>query len=102
MKRQQQHLLRQQVWRKLQTISVKDMAWIIAGSFILSFGVNYFTVPNDFSEGGLLGVTIILYYVFGWDLGLTSIIGNGILFIVGYKLLDRRTMVYSVIAVIAT
>lgn len=66
MKRQQQHLLRQQVWKKLQSISLKDIAWIVAGSFILSFGVNYFTVPNDFSEGGLLGVTIILYYMFGW------------------------------------
>ncbi len=102
MKRQQQHLLRQQVWRKLQSISLKDIMWIIGGSFILSFGVNYFTVPNDFSEGGLLGVTIILYYLFGWDLGVTSIIGNGLLFIVGYKLLDRRTMVYSVVAVVST
>jgi len=91
--------IRRRAFEALQLISLKDILWIVVGSFILAFGINYFTIPNDLSEGGLIGVTVILYYLFEWDMGLVSLIANMILFVIGYRFLSRRTMIYSVISV---
>ncbi|MEW9106803.1 YitT family protein [Paenibacillus sp.] len=79
---------------------ITDIAIIIAGAFIFALAVNLFVIPNDFGEGGVTGVTIILYYVFGWSPGLMNLILNAVLLIVGYKFLDKNTTVYTIIAVV--
>lgn len=80
---------------------VTDILMVILGAFIFAVGINVFVIPNDLGEGGVTGVTIILYYVFGWSTGLVSIILNSILLIIGYKFLDRTTTVYTIIAVVS-
>ncbi|MBG9735750.1 YitT family protein [Paenibacillus alvei] len=79
---------------------ITDIAIIIAGAFIFALAVNLFVIPNDFGEGGVTGVTIILYYVFGWSPGLMNLILNAVLLIVGYKFLDKNTTIYTIIAVV--
>ncbi len=74
---------------------------IIVGSFIFSLAVNIFVIPNNFGEGGVTGMTIILYYLYEWSPGLVSFILNGILIAVGYKFLDKKTTIYTIIAVVA-
>lgn len=79
---------------------ITDIAIIIAGAFIFALAVNLFVIPNDFGEGGVTGVTIITYYVFGWSPGLMNLILNAVLLIVGYKFLDKNTTIYTIIAVV--
>ncbi|EOS54232.1 UPF0750 membrane protein yxkD [Paenibacillus barengoltzii G22] len=76
-----------------------DIAVLIVGAFLFALAVNLFIIPNDFGEGGVTGVTIILYYLFQWSPSLVNIVINGVLLIVGYKFLDRRTTIYTIIAV---
>ncbi|MCM3701957.1 YitT family protein [Paenibacillus macerans] len=76
-----------------------DIATIIVGAFLFALAVNLFVIPNEFGEGGVTGVTIILYYLFQWSPSIVNIVINGLLLIVGYKFLDRQTTVYTVIAV---
>ncbi|WP_138494597.1 YitT family protein [Paenibacillus pinistramenti] len=76
-----------------------DIAFILAGAFLFALAVNLFVIPNEFGEGGVTGVTIILYYVFQWSPSIVNIVINGFLLIVGYKFLDRQTTLYTVIAV---
>jgi uncharacterized membrane-anchored protein YitT (DUF2179 family) len=76
-----------------------DIGIIIVGAFLFALAVNLFIIPNDFGEGGVTGVTIILYYLFQWSPSLVNIVINGLLLIVGYRFLDRRTTIYTVIAV---
>ncbi|MDU0331216.1 YitT family protein [Paenibacillus sp. 3LSP] len=76
-----------------------DIAVLIVGAFLFALAVNLFIIPNDFGEGGVTGVTIILYYLFQWSPSLVNIVINGLLLIVGYRFLDRRTTIYTVIAV---
>jgi len=78
---------------------IADIATIIVGAFLFALAVNLFVIPNEFGEGGVTGVTIILYYLFKWSPSLVNIIINGLLLIVGYKFLDRQTTVYTVLAV---
>ena len=70
------------------------------GAFLFALAVNLFVIPNDLAEGGVTGITIILYYLFVWSPGLMNLILNGILLIVGYRFLDKTTTVYTIIAVV--
>jgi uncharacterized membrane-anchored protein YitT (DUF2179 family) len=76
-----------------------DIAFIIAGAFFFALAVNLFVIPNEFGEGGVTGVTIILYYLFQWSPSVVNLVINGLLLIIGYKFLDARTTLYTVIAV---
>ncbi|WP_340402106.1 YitT family protein [Paenibacillus sp. FSL H8-0079] len=79
---------------------ITDILFIMAGAFLFALAVNLFVIPNDLGEGGVTGITIILYYLFEWSPGLMNLILNGILLIVGYRFLDKTTTVYTIIAVV--
>ncbi|MFC4557669.1 YitT family protein [Virgibacillus kekensis] len=82
--------------------TVKDMLMIIIGSFIFAIGVNYFAIPNRLSEGGVIGITIVTYYLFDWSPGIVNFILNTSLVAAGYKFFDKRVTIYTVIAIIFT
>jgi len=77
-----------------------DIVSIILGAFIFALAVNLFVIPNEFGEGGVTGITIILYYLFQWSPGLVSLIINAFLLLAGYKFLDRTATIYTIIAVL--
>src|SRR5690625_4345784 len=79
---------------------IVDIIIILIGSFIFSLAINLFVIPNDLGEGGVTGLTIIFYYVYGWSPGLLSFILNGFLLIIGYKFLSKNTIKYTIITVI--
>ncbi|MDR0821511.1 MAG: YitT family protein [Oscillospiraceae bacterium] len=79
---------------------VKDIAFIIAGSLIYSFGVRVFTLPNHIVPGGLTGVaTIINHFKPDWTVGAMYGIFNIPVVIVGFFFLGWRTMVKTVVSV---
>ena len=59
------------------------------GSFILSFGLNAFVIPNHLAEGGLTGISVLLHYVSGLPLGLIYFIANLPLLLAGYLAFGR-------------
>lgn len=77
-----------------------DLIFIVVGSFIFALAVNLFVIPNDLGEGGVTGLTIIAYYLYGWSPGLVNLVINSILLVIGYKFLSRVTTIYTIIAVI--
>jgi uncharacterized membrane-anchored protein YitT (DUF2179 family) len=77
-----------------------DTLFILLGSFIFALAINLFVIPNELGEGGVTGITIILYYLFHWSPGLVSLILNAILLVAGYKYLSKTTTIYTIIAVI--
>ncbi|MDP1512680.1 YitT family protein [Paenibacillus ottowii] len=79
--------------------SIADIVFIIVGAFLFALAVNLYVLPNEFGEGGVTGVTIILYYLFQWSPSIVNLVINGLLLIVGYKFLDKRTTLYTIIAV---
>ncbi|MGB0404757.1 MAG: YitT family protein, partial [Fusobacterium sp.] len=66
---------------------IKDVLLMTIGAFVYAFGINYFFVGNNFADGGVTGVSIILHYLFNFDIGLTYGIINIPLIIIGYKLI---------------
>lgn len=75
-----------------------DILIIIIGSFIFALAINLFVIPNEFGEGGVTGITIITYYLFKWSPALMNFILNGILLVIGFRFLDKKTIFYTIIA----
>lgn len=78
----------------------KEILLIILGSLIFALGINYFAIPNRLSEGGVIGITVVAYYLFGWSPGLVNLVINMVLLAIGYKLFDKRMTWYTVIAIV--
>lgn len=79
---------------------MKELFLLIIGSFIFAIGVNYFAIPNRLSEGGVIGITIVTYYLFSWSPGLVNFIINTALLGLGYKVFSRRMIIYTMITTI--
>lgn len=79
---------------------IKELLLLIVGSLIFAIGVNYFAIPNRLSEGGVIGITIVTYYLFDWSPGIVNFIINTALLALGYKVFSKRMTVYTMIAII--
>ncbi len=74
-----------------------DLAGILAGSIVLAVGMNMFMVPNMLAPGGVSGLSVFLYHILGMPVGLTIILFNIPLFIIGYFVLGTRVIIQSLI-----
>ena len=72
---------------------LKDIALISAGAFIYAFGVNYFFVANKLADGGIAGISVILHYLFNFNISTTYLVLNVPLVIMGYKLIGGKFIV---------
>ena len=78
------------------------MAWvqIVIGCVIGAAAYPTFLDPGKIAPGGLTGVAMIMKHLWGWDIGITSLILNIPLFIVGYRAMGRVFAFRSLIATI--
>lgn len=73
---------------------------IVLGCAIGGAAYPLFLVPNSIAPGGLTGVATILNYLAAWPVGLTSMLMNIPLFLVGFKAMGRVFVVRSLIATV--
>lgn len=78
---------------------ILNLVKIIVGAFIFSLAVNVFALPNKLGEGGVTGLTMVLYYLFAWAPALTNLLFNSVLLVIGYKYLDKSTVYLTILAV---
>ncbi|EQB36126.1 MULTISPECIES: YitT family protein [Virgibacillus] len=78
-------------------LKIKNIAFILFGSAIFSFGIVHFNMQHNLGEGGFTGITLLLYFLWEWDPAITNIILNIPLFLIGWKFLGRNTFIYSII-----
>ena len=69
---------------------IKEITLTTIGSLLFAIGINYFAIPNRLSEGGIIGLTVVTYYLFDWSPGIVNFAINAILLAVGYKFLIRK------------
>lgn len=80
--------------------TLTSILMVTIGSFIFSFTINAVVIPNQFGSGGVTGITLLLYYIFGINPGTSNLVINIALLLIGYQFLERRTMFYTIYAVI--
>jgi uncharacterized membrane-anchored protein YitT (DUF2179 family) len=77
-------------------------AMIMAGSLIMAAGYVYFIVPYKIVPGGVYGIGIILHYMFGVPTGLSGLIMNVPLVLLGMRVLGPRFGIKTVIGMVLT
>ena len=76
--------------------SLKDISLILIGSTILAFGVYNFYYLNSITEGGVLGIILLLKNIFGFDVSVAGAILDIALLIMGFKMFGKKFFIYSV------
>ncbi|MEW5567742.1 YitT family protein [Rossellomorea marisflavi] len=81
-------------------LRLKNIIFIILGSAIFAFGLVHFNMRNELAEGGFTGITLILYFLFHIDPSYSNLALNIPLFILGWKLLGKKSFGYTVIGTV--
>lgn len=70
-------------------ILTKDFPGITIGTFIAAIGISLYLVPHRISPGGIGGLAQILHVLFHWKTGITMLIFNIPLFILGFFIIGK-------------
>ncbi|CAG7611461.1 hypothetical protein PAESOLCIP111_01382 [Paenibacillus solanacearum] len=85
---------------QLQTI-LRGALPIMLGTAIYAFGLHYFVISNELMEGGITGIALLLNYIFGFPPSVTTLLINIPLFVLGWRILGKSSMLYTVIGTLS-
>ncbi|MGM9966973.1 YitT family protein [Rummeliibacillus sp. TYF005] len=85
----------------MPNIKIKNTLFIILGAAIFSFGFVHFNIQNHLGEGGFNGITLILYNVFKLDPAIMNLVLNIPMFIIGWRILGKKTFAYTIIGTVS-
>ncbi|MCI5971018.1 MAG: YitT family protein [Oscillospiraceae bacterium] len=71
---------------------------IVLGSFLTALGLDMFLIPFKMSVGGVSGIGTLLYFMFGIPVFFTVLLLNAVMFAVGFKYLDRKDLLNSMLS----
>lgn len=72
---------------------------VVIGAFITAYGLEAVLIPNNVSDGGVTGLSIVGSNLFGLPLGLLIAILNIPFVYLGYKQIGKSFAIYSVIGI---
>jgi len=73
-------------------------AFLALGGAIQAFGLYNIHALADVTEGGVLGMTLLLENWFGWSPAITGFVLNFICYAIGLKVLGWKFIIYSAVA----
>lgn len=83
------------------TINIKDFIFISAGVFMASVGLKGFLLPNNFLDGGAMGVSLLLEIITKVDLSILIIFVNLPFILLGAKQISKSFAIKSIIAILS-
>jgi len=84
-----------------KNISVKSCIIIVIGCLIQAVGIYNIHSISGVTEGGVLGLLLLLEYWINLSPAISSLILNTICYIIGYKVLGKDFIFYSVLSIIS-
>lgn len=82
-------------------LKLKNSLFIILGTIVVAFGLVHFNMQNKLAEGGLTGISLILYFNFDISTSVSYFIMNIPLFILGCVYLGRKSMTYTLLGIVS-
>lgn len=76
----------------------RKIFFIILGNLLCSIAINLFFVPNELLSGGVGGLGIMIQYLTSIPTGIAVFTLNLPIFLAGYKMLDKKFLVYAFIS----
>lgn len=80
----------------LNTKTIKDLLFIALGASIYAFSLDAINIKNQLADGGISGVTLLLRYWFKINPGISTLVLNIPLIIIGYKYMGRRMLILNI------
>ena len=81
-----------------ETLTLRAVILSLLGSAILAFGLCHIHAYADVTEGGVLGLTLLLDHHFGISPAVSGFILNALCYILGWKFLGKPFLLYSAIS----
>ena len=75
----------------------KEILLCTVGTFFCGLGTGAFLLPNKLSSGGFSGIATILYYYFGWNVGVTIVLLNIPLFVIAFLKIGKKFLIKTFI-----
>ena len=82
-------------------IKLKSCIVLILSSAFLAFGLYHVHSLSGVTEGGALGLNLLLEYWFGISPSITNLVVNVVAYFIGWKLLGRKFIIYSAVAAVS-
>lgn len=83
-----------------QDIKLKDCIITLLSSVFLAFGLYHVHNFSGVTEGGIIGLTLLLDHWFQISPSITNFVANTIFYLLGWKLLGRKFIIYSAVATV--
>lgn len=80
---------------------LKKALLVLVGSFITAIGLEYFLVPNQLLDGGVVGLSIISAYLSHLPLGIFLAVFNAPFLYLGYHKFGREFAAYSTLGIVS-
>lgn len=87
--------------RKTMKYPIFRIFLTLIGALIASIAINALYIPHNILSGGVTGIAILLNLTFGLNVSLFIIILNIPIFYIGYKMIHKEFIVYSLIGMAA-
>ena len=84
--------------KRFPYFSVRRTVLALLGSAILAFGLYNIHAFSGVTEGGVLGLTLLLHHWFGISPSVSGLILNALCYVAGWKTLGQSFIFYSIIA----
>lgn len=88
------------MFKKNLTIYMKEYFFIILGSMLMAIATALILLPNQLSTGGISGISTILYYLFNYPVGTTTIILNIPLLLIAFFKVNKGLFVKSIVGTV--
>ncbi len=86
--------------RAAKSLKVKNCWMHVLGSAILAFGVSNIHAFSGVTEGGVLGLTLLLRYLIGLSPAVSNFVLTVLCYLLGWRMLGRDFIAYSAISCI--
>lgn len=82
----------------LKSLKLKNCIIALLGSAILAFGLYNVHSFSGVTEGGVLGLTLLLFNWFSLSPSVSGLILNALCYFIGYKVLGKKFIAYSAVS----
>jgi uncharacterized membrane-anchored protein YitT (DUF2179 family) len=86
--------------KKFNPKSILEYLALVCGTILLSLSLVWFLSPNKIAAGGVSGLAIVLHHLFNLPIGLTMLIFNVPLFLLGVKYLGKQFGIRTIVGMI--
>src|SRR5699024_2562659 len=93
------NLYAKQYFVRKRMCAMKNIGLMVLGTFFFAFSVAIFAMPNSLAEGGIPGLSLLLYFGLAWSPALVTFIANGLILLISYRYLPKSIIIKSMIAI---